>query len=95
MRWLLCVAAVLLQTAGSSTRAAEHNRTADSDVNVTVFHVHPASFSSSAPINMDLGDAAGDMFFSLHRSVLSAFEFLHGCRCVFPNAYASCAADRY
>ena len=59
--------AVLVQTAGSSIRATGSR--ADS-ANVTVFHVHQASFSSSAPINMDLGDAAGDMFFSLRRLVL-------------------------
>ena len=57
MRWL---AVVLL-------RLLAHHRSS-SALNMTVFfHVNPASFGA-APINMNTGDALGDLFFTLRRS---------------------------
>merc|ERR1711957_653497 len=36
--------------------------------NITVFHVNPHQFGA-APINMDTGDAGGDMFFDLFQVI--------------------------
>jgi hypothetical protein len=37
-------------------------------VNVTVFHVNPESYGY-APVNMDTGDALGDMYFDIRGMV--------------------------
>ena len=42
---------------------------------LTVFHVNPASYPA-APINMDTGDALGDLYFDL-RAVVLPIECLH------------------
>ena len=42
---------------------------------LTVFHVNPASYPA-APINMDTGDALGDMYFDL-RSLATPIECAH------------------
>ena len=74
MRWLV----VLLLHARAAWVASARM---DASVNITVFHVHQASFSGPAPINMDVGDAAGDLFFSLRRSVSICVD----CSCVLDS----------
>jgi hypothetical protein len=48
----------------------------DDWANLTIFHVNPSSYSA-APINMDTGDARGDMYFDF-RSVLVPVECVPG-----------------
>merc|ERR1711998_418627 len=59
--------------------------------NITVFHVNPREYGPN-PINMDTGDAAGDMFFDMHNVIIMPLECPHGAAsggsCTNPEAVA-------
>lgn len=59
--------------------------------NITVFHVNPKQYGPN-PLNMDTGDAAGDMFFDMHNVIIMPLECPHGAAsgrgCTNPEAVA-------
>lgn len=59
--------------------------------NITIFHVNPKEYGA-IPINMDTGDAPGDMFFDLHNVILVPLQCPHGAAsghgCANPEAVA-------
>merc|ERR1719316_2596541 len=46
-------------------------------INLTVYHVNPKRYGPK-PINMDTGDAAGDMFFDFHNALIAPLQCPHG-----------------
>lgn len=46
-------------------------------VNITVFHINELKYGPK-PINMDTGDAAGDMFFDFHNGYIYPLQCPHG-----------------
>lgn len=46
-------------------------------VNITVYHVNPHKYGA-IPVNMDTGDATGDLFFDLFEVMMSPLECASG-----------------
>ena len=55
--------------------SASITNSASVTTNVTLYHINPLSYSA-APVDMDLGDVAGDLYFDISQ-VPQAFSF-HG-----------------
>ena len=55
--------------------SASITNSASVTTNVTLYHINPLSYSA-APVDMDLGDVAGDLYFDISQ-VLQAFS-CHG-----------------
>lgn len=57
--------------------------------NITVYHVNPQQYGAK-PINMDTGDAPGDMFFDFHNVIILPLECPNGAKsghgCTNPEA---------
>jgi hypothetical protein len=45
--------------------------------NYTVYHINPHHFGA-VPLNMDVGDAGGDLFFDLHNSIIEPLQCPNG-----------------